>query len=64
MQEKQNFEPISQEEPPGKGAGQQKPQPKVVRKVQHTADLKLITDDFDAKRDELQRLILKRTSRT
>jgi hypothetical protein len=59
---KHEFEPISQEDAPGKaplGAGQQKPQPKVARKVQHTADLKLITDDFDAKRDELQRLILK-----
>lgn len=63
LQDKSEFEAVSQEEAPGKGpvmgAGQQKAQAKVARKIKHTADVKLITDDFDTKRDELQQLIVK-----
>jgi hypothetical protein len=61
------FEPIAQEEAGGQlGAGEEVPkaghrkaQSKVVRKIKHSADLKLITDEFDRKRDELQQLIVK-----
>lgn len=48
------------EKPGPMGAGNQpKQQPRVARKIKHTADLKLITDEFDKTRDELQRLIEK-----
>ena len=45
--------------PMGGGANQPKQQPKVARKIKHTADLKLITDEFDKTRDELQKLVEK-----
>ena len=45
--------------PMGAGANQPKQQPKVARKIKHSADLKLITDEFDKTRDELQKLIEK-----
>ncbi|MCI0683415.1 MAG: DUF4349 domain-containing protein [Gemmataceae bacterium] len=66
LQSKSDDEPISQEDgqllegqKAEKQGGQPKPQPKVARKIKHTADLTLITDEFDKKRDELQQLIVK-----
>ena len=39
--------------------GEQRKEPKVARKIKHSADLKLITDEFDKTRDKLQELIEK-----
>src|SRR5262245_4867643 len=47
------------EKPMGGAANQAKPPAKVARKIKHTADLKLITDEFDKTRVELQKLIEK-----
>ena len=45
--------------PMGAAANQGREPPKVARKIKHTADLKLITDEFDKTRDDLQKLIEK-----
>ena len=50
-------EPADKDQP--KGAGDQPKQAKVARKIKHVAELKLITDEFDKTRDEVQRLIAK-----
>lgn len=53
---------VFQEAPAGggkDGKGQDKPAIKIARKIRHTADLKLIADEFDKTRDELQKLIEK-----
>lgn len=50
---------VAQEGPAGAVKEVAKPAVKVARKIKHTADLKLITDEFDKTRDALQALIEK-----
>jgi hypothetical protein len=58
-QERQPAEEFVSQEDPAGGApkGQDKVPAKAARKIKHSADIKLITDEFDKTRDDLQRLI-------
>lgn len=57
---KEDLDFVAQQDPKGAAGGQPEPPKagvKVARKIKHTADLKLITEEFDKHREEIQQLV-------